>query len=257
MKKSNLINITLILCFSLFSLWTIGCSPKHEHNSGEMYCDDSGCFQCSYEGECWRTQACSADEECPDGFTCTEVGCMLECELSGECLSPIYHLDDPDPINIPDPSPKNCEDDEGCDVDHFCDEGVCTPRCQSDDDCGSDMLCSSCGKCQPKGIPATCGASQIFCTEGISCGPGKTCLNNRCHYECADSSTCGVGQICSEGLCIDDPAPATPECILNYDCQNGTCINGFCHAQCEQSFQCGSESLCIMSVCQADYNPVQ
>ncbi len=253
----------MLVIAGLLALGATGCPDSHHGTSA--YCDDSGCFECDAEKNCWpvNNPRCSGDSACEPGSVCTTIGCARPCKTSDECSGDdacvTGYCAPPSFTKIDKLTPPAaCESDANCKPDELCDDGKCIPRCTSDDDCGPDSVCAPCGKCQPKGTPPTCGASQIFCSETIPCGNGKTCLSSRCHLQCSGAgAVCPIGQVCSAGLCIDDPAPAKPECLLDTQCGGGICINGYCHGACATSIQCGAGALCQMGICQPDYTPAK
>ncbi len=152
-------------------------------------------------------------------------------------------------------SPRSCAKDQECKGNEFCDNGSCKERCISDDQCGSGEVCAPCGKCQPEDLPAVCGAAPDFCSASVDCGAQKTCQAGRCHFQCTQDSQCPVGQLCNSGVCLDDPNPAAPECVMNLDCTSGACINGYCHQDCNSSSNCGPTEVCLMGLCQPNYSP--
>lgn len=238
----------------------------HDRNCGlkTAYCDDSGCFECDENKNCWPVpnKKCVSDDECNVGDKCTNIGCAALCTSDDQCTGDnicVGGFCAPSGFTTVEPfvPPTSCEGDQDCGSDEFCEAGKCLAKCKSDDDCGTDMVCSSCGKCQPKGTPATCGDTQLYCSDTVACGDGKSCMNNRCHYTCTGSETCPIGQVCDSGLCQDDPSPSSPECSLDLDCADGSCINGYCHISCGVTADCGQGELCMMGICQPDYHPVK
>jgi hypothetical protein len=232
------------------------------------YCDDAGCYRCTSEEQCSPVPVVQCDGEgaCEPGFTCTNLGCVPGCsdEVEGACGEDARCVDGyctPHGFGSARPldPPQSCVSDEQCSAETFCDDrGLCVERCKSDDQCPPGEGCLPCGKCHPKGEPATCGAAPDFCSEAVSCGGGKVCVEGRCHLACETGGPCPVGQVCAEGRCVDDPLPAQPECALDLQCDGGSCINGYCHALCSGSTECpGVGTHCQMGVCQPDYHPAQ
>lgn len=253
-----------LIATSLLAFGAAGCPETPNPNATAGYCDGSGCFECDANKHCWQipNSKCGSDTDCSAGAVCTSIGCALPCSVQSQCgdneicvtgyCAPAGFTD----VHKFSPATA-CQTDAGCEATEFCESGKCVPRCKSDDDCGPDSVCAPCGKCQPKGKPATCGASQNYCSEQVSCGTGKSCVNNLCRLQCKNTDACPVGQICSSGLCIDDPSPAKPACVLNRQCDGGLCINGYCHDACATSVQCGNGELCQMSICQPDFTPAK
>ncbi len=251
-----------VLTFTLLALGVAGCTERNPRAAA--YCDNQGCYQCDVEKNCWPVdnQKCSSDAQCASGTQCTTIGCAHPCKADADCGGGdlcITGFCAPSGFGTVSPyvPPAACSNDSGCKAEEFCNGGQCVPRCKSDDDCGPDSVCTACGKCEPKGVPATCGTTPSFCSDTTACGSGKTCIKNRCHLQCTSSAACAVGQVCSSGLCVDDPNPAAPECVVSLDCSGGACINGYCHAACTTSAECGTGALCQVGVCQPDYHPAQ
>lgn len=241
-----------------------GCG--HDHHDARPgwtgYCDDGGCFQCTPDGACnpLNRPQCRRNADCNKGEVCADIGCtracgdQFDCDPGDRCVDGYCAPKGFSKVN-PYTPPSTCKADADCAADRFCSGGSCVPRCKSDDDCGPGKVCAACGKCQKKETPATCGTAVSYCSGAASCGDGKTCVGNRCHFQCKSSVSCPVGQVCSGGLCKDDPSPKVPECALNSDCNGGSCINGYCHGACKTTSQCGAGNLCLMGVCQPDYHP--
>jgi len=264
MKRQNRTIIMMALMTGIVAFAT-GCPSDHRHSGVSGYCDDSGCYECDLDKHCWPipNPKCSSDADCTGGSMCTNIGCTWACVADSDCAdneSCVTGYCAPSGFIKVTPyvPPTTCASDSDCKADELCSAGSCIAKCISDDDCGPDNVCTACGKCEPKGVPATCGEVPMYCSEDVSCGNGKTCVKNRCHAQCTTSTSCPIGQICDGGICLDDPAPAKPECVFDLDCADGgSCINGYCHAQCKTSAECGQGALCQMGVCQPDYTPAK
>ena len=237
-----------------------GCQPD-EHGV-RTYCDDTGCYRCDHNDDCSQipNRRCTADSQCKDSQRCTTIGCAKACTTDHQCDKDDHCTNGfcaPKGFNDVKPyvAPKSCAKDTDCDDGQVCgDTKKCQAACKSDDQCGPNKVCAPCGKCQQKGVPATCGANIKYCSTQGSCGIGKSCEANRCHFNCTTSNTCPTGQVCSDkGYCKDDPDPKNAECALDLDCTDGACINGYCHPSCKTSLECGDNELCLMGACQPDY----
>jgi hypothetical protein len=263
MTKQPTSTIIMMAAVTGLVAFATGC-PSEPNHGVSGYCDDSGCFECDLDKHCWPipNPKCSSDLDCQSGSLCTSIGCARACSVATDCAegeSCVTGFCAPGGFSkvTPFQPTTGCTADTDCQAEQLCSAGACIAKCKSDDDCGPDSVCTACGKCEPKGVPATCGAAPMFCSEQVGCGTGKSCVNNRCHAVCASSESCPVGQVCSSGLCLDDPAPAKPECKLDLDCgaSSGICINGYCHALCKTGAECSQGALCQMGVCQPDYTP--
>ncbi len=259
MKRNS--TVILVAAVSGLVLLATGCPDDHRHGASG-YCDDSGCYECDFDKRCWPipNPKCGSDAECTGGAFCTSIGCARACAADGDCQAGEacvtgYCAPSGFVKVTPFQPATGCAADSDCKSDELCSAGACIAKCKSDDDCGPDSVCTACGKCEPKGVPATCGTTPLFCSDQVGCGTGKSCVKGRCHAQCTSSTSCAVGQVCQAGLCLDDPAPAKPECKLDLDCSDGSCINGYCHALCKTSQDCGPGALCQMGVCQPDYTP--
>jgi len=263
--KTQPISFTVILLASTLGLFLGGCCADMYAGPSRAYCDDSGCYKCGPESNCWPipNQRCTKDKDCPTGDKCTNIGCAKPCKKNSDCggenVCTGGYCAPPGFNNVkPVAPPVKCTKDSQCTPESYCKSGTCAPRCKSDDQCSPGTVCAPCGKCQPKGVPATCGAVPNYCSASVKCNTGKTCIKGRCHFTCTSSKTCPVGQTCSGGACKDDPDPgATRQCSLDLHCQNGVCINGYCHACCNNSSECGTKELCLMGICQPDYYPTK
>lgn len=240
------------------------CACAGEEAENRAYCDDTGCYTCDGPDACspLPNQRCAADSECKTGQRCTTIGCAAACKADSDCQDPEVCVSGycaPDGFNAVKPyqPSKSCTNDSQCAKDQFCQQNQkkCIPRCKSDDDCSPGSVCTSCGKCQSKTLPATCGEVPVYCSAAASCGKGKVCVSGRCHFTCTQTVQCPLGQMCTKGRCLDDPKPAAPDCVLDLDCVTGSCINGTCHPACTSSATCGQGELCQMGLCQPDYFP--
>ncbi|MCC6751197.1 MAG: hypothetical protein IT371_26330 [Deltaproteobacteria bacterium] len=248
----------------VLALAVSGCELSHDAVA-RGYCDPSGCYQCDRHDSCWTVPVppCTAEASCAEGASCTQLGCLSGCLGGGSCGDGTACVDGLCvPAGFERARPiapaQRCSDDGGCAKEQYCGEaGRCVDRCRSDEQCGPGMVCQPwCGKCQPKGVPATCGSARVYCAGESSCGTGKTCVSGRCHFQCGlASEACPVGQTCQGGTCADDVAPRSPQCALDLHCGGGQCINGYCHASCTQRESCGARALCNLGVCQPDYHP--
>jgi hypothetical protein len=262
MKRNQMIRLTILSALAVGAMLATGCSPRH--GEGRAYCDNTGCYKCDVDDNCWPipNKKCTANAQCGANMMCTNIGCAIPCSSKDQCSDGencVTGFCAPGGFGKINPyvPPTSCKLDTDCTSDELCESGSCIPKCKSDDDCGPDKVCSSCGKCQPKGVPATCGSSQVFCSSTVPCGASKSCIKSRCHFTCTSSDACPVGQVCATGVCQDDPAPAKPECSMDLDCATGSCINGYCHPSCELSKDCSGSELCLNKICQPDYNPTK
>lgn len=251
----------LFILASLFSVLLItACHPKDGDRCG--YCDDSGCYGC--DGDyCWPIEnpQCNDEVTCGVNEICTEFGCATMCSFDADCNLGENCL--PEGYCGPVENPEiRCATDEDCGNGTICEMSetlgylTCTPGCQSDDECQEGYVCASCGRCVPEDNPV-CGDSKVFCDSNDDCGSKVCSVDQKCALTCdIGDPLCPTGQICSEGVCIDDPAPVSPECVFSHQCESSqVCINTYCHDTCTADGQCGYGEFCDLGVCKADYRP--
>ncbi len=237
-----------------------------QDSPARAYCDAGGCYTCDFLGTCQRipNDPCTSDTACEADSQCTTIGCAKRCARNADCagkercqagLCIPEGFSGVKPVTSPPPS---CSKDAECDEQSYCRSGKCVERCTSDDGCAPGQVCSPCGKCQARELPATCGEVPSFCSAKTSCGSDKTCILGRCHFQCQSSGECPVGQTCLDQICKDDPDPGQDaECKLDLECASGVCINGTCHPDCTATTQCDPRSVCRMGICQPDYAPAR
>lgn len=233
--------------------------------------NDAECFSdeiCSLDGAC--VPACSSDDECPDGESCTNGGCMVadgECDqnedcASGECADGVCA-----PTCDPEAETAHCGLDTACGG-----LGVCQPRCSFDEACEGGICVH--GRCvagtgtdspglspgdpeeggggdlddppiSEDGRVAECLTNLDCADEGVRCEDG-TCIP----YEiCATDEECGEGTYCQRGQC-------RPFCTVDDECPGDqTCDgDGRCSAEpedvaCRSTEQCEPCESCIFGVC--------
>jgi len=244
--------------------FTTGCRKDDDCNFCNPYCDDSGCYNCDGSG-CWlvENQPCESELQCAADEVCTEYGCARPCSFDSECglnerCLPAGYCGPAEDIAQP------CDIDDDCAHGMICEDNICIEGCTSDDECGTDEVCTSCGRCQPSDNPV-CGEYKEYCADSAECGDGRVCTDlARCAYECdlADP-VCPRGQVCADSVCIDDPAPANPECIYTVECADVPicetlgcqCVNQYCQPLCDTVEDCGFGQICDLGLCKANYRP--
>lgn len=187
--------------------------------SGQQYCDSTGCYQCSTAGtNCYPV---------PGTPTGPSVGGVTA-----------------------------CANDSSCPSGQVCNLGDCQTECKADSDCISGDTCIN-GRCRPQGS-AQCGTAGAFCTASSQCGTNRTCVTGACGNDCTGNSNCATGQTCQSGVCLEDPSPVAAQCQFDYDCgaQGGyRCVNAYCLQKCTANSQCPSSDVgatCVMGLCRAD-----
>jgi hypothetical protein len=202
---------------------------------------------------------CGGDEDCPDGFTCTDFGaCAIACDVDDDCPT------------------GEC----------YAAQGLCGQRrCAADADCPTGTLCLDGGQCGRVSCPDPCAPNPCdapnrrVCvaegTEGHRCdcdpgyvldtsgacvlpdtGPctgGLTCLGGRCAnpdapgFQCAVDADCGGGRTCSAAL----PSGVCTGCADASDCPAGhdRCLAGRCLRACATNADCSDGMRCNNGVC--------
>lgn len=257
-----------LAAFGLVALMAVavtGCRRTSECNLCPGYCDDSGCYACNSDDFCWPVDnpPCGTGQACGANEFCAEWGCAGVCSFDADCAVgerclPEGYCGPEDDVTTP------CTVNEDCGNGMICHNGLCEEGCQSDDECPGDWVCAPCGECQPPENPV-CGDYQELCTTNAECGAGRVCNNEaRCAYSCDMAAPqCPVGQVCEASVCIDDPAPASPQCVTSVDCDARTecathgclCVNTYCQSLCDADTDCGWGQFCHLGICKADFRP--
>ena len=117
---------------------------------------------------------------CAEGATCTDAE-------TGTCSTP------------------ECVDNEDCDPDEICDNGVCIPECDSSDDCDNNEVCC--------GDPGVCFTGEC-CIDGDCPAAEPICTANHQCVECEVDGDCPENEVCNDqGVCVpectDDTTAAT------------------------------------------------
>ncbi|MFH1130892.1 MAG: hypothetical protein V1754_06125 [Pseudomonadota bacterium] len=254
------------------ALFATGCTVKVNEEFWDdvierAFCDLTGCYQCYESDWCWLldNKKCVSNAACRSDEVCTNIGCVKLCDFDWQCAQEktercVVGYCAPKGFGevTPYEEPTACEKDSDCPSNEYCGEvKTCVDRCKSDDECSPELVCTACGRCQPKEEPPTCGEKPNYCSESQPCGAKKQCLLGRCHFECGLNEDCPIGQVCQAGVCQSDLSPSEPACSLNLDCENGVCINGYCFANCNSSTECDERMICSVGVCRPDYLPAK
>lgn len=197
-------------------------------NSNDTCPDSYFCSNriCIKEVQCNTNEDCLDDEECSTGKNgipqCTKLCDHHPCGRNAVCISkshqPICSCKDGffgDPLQGC--KKKECDKDDDCTEDKFCDSNMCKIACLAQNDCGDNSICSSekhkhvC-YCQPgyTGDPKT-GCKEINWCEGNPCGNGAECKNTRNKAICV----CPPETV---GNPYDEGCHKAPECRFNRDC---------------------------------------
>lgn len=174
-----------------------GCKDCDEAEEGkcccggqEGVCCETGEYCCT--GECVTTCADSQDAlegKCKCGTACCDSG---EYCCSGVCQGE------------PCACTGSCDEENPCQENCLCCDGVCQECCEDGDCPGGEACCD--GVCCPEGET---------CCGGVCCPSGEVCCDGVCQDCCSDEDCPGEGTCCAGACCPSD------EC-----CHNGACIGG-------------------------------
>lgn len=177
-------------------------------------CEEEGCAI----GEVCTAEGCvvqCADEICKKDESCGPLGCMTEAELEAYKAGR-------------DAAYKSCSGDRDCDRDQICEDNICVPAEQIEDDAGDDIEkraagdpCARDQECQSRACTegycaAVCvsvfGFGSTRCLsdgkpQGETCENASECLGGECVEGAVDTPICT--RLCGEGL---------PECPSNMGC---------------------------------------
>lgn len=161
-----------------------------------------------HEGRC---VGCFGDDDCTEGFVCTDDFCVA-----------------------------GCRDDDTCAEGDICTDGACVGGCRNDEQCDTGTICEgdACvAGCRPGGphLAGNCpngqycddaGACQDGCVDDDDCGVGAVCEVNDCVEGCRDDDGCGADQLCLDEACVFRGVGCrTPEdCNEGDTCDDGTCV---------------------------------
>ena len=214
---SRLSSMVMPLVVALLSALP-GCD-KEPGQAERRYCDQSGCYACVAEN-CYP--------------------------VPGDATKP---------VDTPPGTVSSCDNDAVCGTGSVCDIGKCVAACNDNSACKSGNSCVS-GRCRPSDA-ATCGLSGALCVADSQCAAGSTCVNRACSTSCANGGKCALGQVCQSNACVEDPKPASAQCVFDADCGSSgfRCINAYCLPTCTESQQCQGGSVCLKGVCRGNRLP--
>lgn len=231
-----------------------------------MWCDGLLCAPKKPQGQqCGRDGACLSGH-CADGYCCSS-NCGNACDacnvlgLEGTC-TPLTAGSTPSPScglyvcgGLSVGCPAQCQDDDGCTQDAWCNQGVCEQKRPPGGSCSrarqctlgfcSDGFCcdSNCsGACDSCAlVPGTCNRVPAGAAGAPSCAP-FVCngVLASCPTECDSGADCAAGNFCTgpRGVCTQK-LPDGDACVVNAQCISGNCADGFC---CNAPCQGGCES---------------
>ena len=192
------------------------CDKDADQKNTRRYCDTTGCFECVSD-RCYPVPGEPAKPDQPAGTVTT------------------------------------CDNDAASGDAKVCNLGRCEAACRDNSACATGSACIS-GRCRPAGAEQ-CGVGGALCSTDAQCGSGRVCVAKACATACPDSK-CPAGQVCSAGACLEDPAPASPQCTFDLDCGGGfRCINAYCLPSCSDSKQCSGGASCVKGTCRGNRLP--
>ncbi len=264
-------------------------------NPGEILAYYNNCYACVNPVTCKPIpERCRSNEECGEGFICTEEGvCKAiepECRVDADCPEL--------------PLPINCEGHWECQNsvctpvcnDFYCGDGTCNegenrencpedceipPECRVDADCEDGNACTidvcNNGMCNSMAVRCpqdmTCNPETGNCEREPYCGNGEceigewdSCPEDCQQPECRTDRDCSEGEYCTpEGYC----QPNNTGCQTDADCNDGeVCTNGQCAPgicipgiiECPEGYTCENNTcvatgaVCGNQICESGEN---
>jgi len=216
---------------------------------------------------CYDGDDCTVADYCQDG-ACLPGG-ALDCDDSNLCTDDACQ---PGTGCLHTPNQEPCEDGIAFTEDDTCVDGVCLPgtlapvTCNGTDDCQfleDDDLCNGQFACV-EGLCAISADSIPDCSQDEA----DPCLISACSPEtglcesaagnqgapCDDGDPCTLDETCLEGTCL--PGPALLDCDDSNPCTDDQCVElqGCTHdfnlAECEDGNACTDEDRCSGGSCQ-------
>jgi cysteine-rich repeat protein len=189
----------------------IDCSGELCVDPQSEECKDGGCLEdlrAGFDFHC--TKACTADGDCPAGYSCTEINvaggsrgtyCAKYQAACGNGVVDVKEACDDGNTADADGCSADCRSDETCgnalvDAGEACDDGNttggdgCSADCRSDETCGNDVL-----------------------DVGEECDDGNTSGEDGCEADCT-SSGCGNGHPTPPEACDDEEPGCDTQCRI-------------------------------------------
>ncbi len=195
-----------------------GCESDDDCKSG--YCENnkciSGCrndddcdsYSACYDGVCKKPCETYTSNPCTDSryptcgsynktqfyCRCTSTSCgdNLECQTSGYTLKP-------NQTDAGTCRPKGgvCENDDVCDYNKYCYDGVCQTPCEHNNPC-TDPKYPTCSG-YSKNSPPSCRCTSTSCGDGYECNAAGKC--EEITLGCTKDTDCGSLENCYDGVC--------------------------------------------------------
>lgn len=219
-----------------------------------QFCQNNVCTQeirCRTDDDCSFNERCEVDSygrsecknACEGRFLC---GRNAECSArnhDGECSCKQGFTDD----GQGGCRRIECQRDNECGSEKFCDKNVCKLVCQGGRSCGEKAICTvenhrAVCYCQPgySGNPYEQCNAVDYCRDS-PCGPLAQCSNNKGTFHCA----CGNGYV---GDPYNEGCRLAFECKSNADCPSSAeCIQSNSESKCRdvcENVSCGPNSDC-------------
>jgi hypothetical protein len=200
--------------------------------------------------------SCSSGGDCDSGICQDGVCCNTSC--SGDCR--FCNMSQALGTCTTAPNGYLCPDNDKCNGDETCQNGVCTDSPPAD--CDDHNMCTA-DTCTPsigcRHTPETDGTS---CSDGNICNGVETCQGGLCRrpdpLDCDDGDPCTSDSCDRNNGCIHPPIPDGSSCednnVCNGEgvCQGGVCIPG-------TALECDDNNSCTDDQCLPDsgcaYNP--
>jgi len=242
------------------------CDQGFTCNTSNFDCEQTACVPACTVGFFCNTSTLKCEVvNTSGGSTPTQTTCEPSCNSGYVCNTSTF---DCDPINGYCNSKSDCDLEEICNLNNYCEIGPST--CTSSLECGNGFACND-GVCLPP--PASCSvdsdcrpeeicdvniciSNPYYCDSDIDCNSSEYCdETHSCTYagmSCTSSEVCTLGETCQDGYCAEDPN----YCISGEDCSYGlmcdyeinSCVDdpSICSPECGIDEYC-DDNICVMA----------
>ncbi len=183
---------------------------------------------------------CIVDTDCPGDTFCEpqsgqcEPGCRPGTCPDGETCDFVTRQCVDDGV---------CQEDNDCDADQFCDEGVCLDGCR-EGGCDEGEVCDLDSR----------ECVEVPCDGDGDCEDNQYCDEGLCTAGCREGG-CDEGQFCDTDTreCVDEPCEEDSQCGDDEFCDEGECLPGCREGGCPDGEVCDLDSrTCVEAPCEGD-----
>lgn len=203
----------------------------------------------------------------PGSFDTVEAACKAHTDCAGkvaglsQCQVPVCDPDTWSCIPFDKPDGSDCNDQDLCTEDDWCEEGQCVGRpvfCDDGNLC-TDDFCDTGGNCdvEPNEEPCQdgdkctlddrCFDTQCRPGEPIDCDDGNQCTEDNCKpaVGCVNKPIAGCEDKCDEAFQCNDDNPCTKD-----DCNGGNCVHFPMNGEhCNDGNECTDDDFCEEWLC--------